>query len=268
MIRSLIKDGNRPNRYADNYQRTSPWAAAHELLDGKIKESMVCVYYRRQDPNADEDSEEELFICIFMSMDMISLLTTCVAVCMDAKWRLNNAKAPMHALVSVTERSENKPKEAAAGKPRPAAFGAGYKHFDARELALIVSNRDNYWLHRVPFQALDRLMPCTDQNCEHGWRLVEWARGYYWERACQQPRQQFRPVFMLDKVAPLVLFLGIGSALYLLMMLLSLYSALLCSLVSALLFPLICSHRHRLCSALLNSAHSVCPACAAAICVP
>ena len=199
-IRSWAKDMKRPNRYADEYMRTSPWESAHQLLTGVIKASMVCVHYQQQDPEAAEDTEAELFICIFMSMNMINSLPACTAVCMDAKWRLNTSKVPMHALVSVSGRSFGKPHETAAGKPRPAAFEAGYCHHDAQELAFVISNRDNYWTHRVPFQALDRLLVCIDPDCAHDWRLVETQRGYYWERTCQQQRQRFRPVVMLDKV--------------------------------------------------------------------
>ena len=194
-ISSLLKDAKRIGRHLDGYARVPPWTALDRLVCGPVKAKGMCVYYRRYDDTATPDTEDDLMIMMFMSPAMLASLPGTTIVCMDAKWRLNADGAPMHALVSVRQRSTSKPGE----RRQHCAFDAGYHAQDATELAIIVSNRDNYFAHRVPFQALRRLMPCSDSACAHELRCVTCARGYHFETACTAPRRTFSPIVMLDK---------------------------------------------------------------------
>ena len=132
-----------------------------------------------------------------MTVPMIMALVKCVALCMDAKWRLNSAGVPMHALIGIWQRCKAKAGEA-ANPTTDCTFEAGHFHHDASLLAMVLSNRDNFHVHRVPFQALRRLMPCADPLCLHRIKLVADPRGYHLERKCAN-RMPFNPIVMLDK---------------------------------------------------------------------
>ena len=65
-------------------------------------------------------------------------LVKCVALCMDAKWRLNSAGVPMHALIGIWQRCKAKAGEA-ANPTTDCTFEAGHFHHDASLLAMVLS---------------------------------------------------------------------------------------------------------------------------------
>ena len=159
----------------------------------------AALFLQEYDPDALSDSEGELFVAIFMTANMIDELPRSKAVGMDAKWGLNAAGVPMHALLDIRPQTTTKPGERRQAHP---AFDAGYVHHAAQVLAIVLCSRDNYHAHRVSFKALRLLMPCLDLNCSHEIVLVEDPRGYHLQTACTSLRAAFDPIVMIDLDRP------------------------------------------------------------------
>ena len=98
-------------------------------------------------PDASVDSDDGLWCCLFANVVMLHAVAKYIhGAAVDAKWRLCADGAPMHALLVFLQRRGPKPTEWHQGQVE---FAMGYRHHDAFEALICVSNRDNYWVRAV-----------------------------------------------------------------------------------------------------------------------
>ena len=183
------------------------YEALHELCTGTLVDQQRIILYHVPDPTLDPRDvqggyavpREAMHLIVFATPAMIDAAVAADEIGVDTKWRTNEDKGCIQAIMWFKQR--RKPREREGYRPE---FRAGYVNHDAQVLTIAMANLDNYWTVKLTIEAIRDMMPCSDPNCPHPIRrvAVDDRGSFALKRCCTARRHRFVPAAgQTDKAA-------------------------------------------------------------------
>ena len=152
------------NRRRMNRSRQPPYEAVDELNRTVLADERICITYQHFDARAAEDTEGEITLSVYTTMELLDHAMDVNVACLDAKWCTRSDGGCVIGLIGVHRCSTPKPGADPGWIPE---YMCGYCHHFSDAILVAHSNRDNFWSVKLMLESVGRMMKCSNPECLH-----------------------------------------------------------------------------------------------------